>query len=97
MKDIKKMDNNVAILLASGSGARFSGDKKLKQFFGIAGKTIMEYTLDTFEKHPFIDRIILVINQKYTRLCQDLIRKNNFKKVINVFFCLKLHFYNIFC
>lgn len=45
---------NIAIILASGTGER-TGLNIPKQFVKVAGKTIFEHTLDTFEKHPLID------------------------------------------
>ena len=41
--------SNIAIILASGVGARYGSDIP-KQFVKIAGKTIMEHTIELFEK-----------------------------------------------
>ena len=41
---------NVAIILAGGVGRR-SGLGVPKQFLKVAGKTILEHTVDVFQKH----------------------------------------------
>ncbi|MDD0799455.1 NTP transferase domain-containing protein, partial [Campylobacter coli] len=45
------MRKNIAVILAGGSGSRF-GLNFPKQFAKLAGKTIIEHTIETFEKHP---------------------------------------------
>lgn len=40
---------NYAVILASGSGVRF-GSETPKQFVKIAGKTVLEHTVEVFEK-----------------------------------------------
>jgi 2-C-methyl-D-erythritol 4-phosphate cytidylyltransferase len=46
------------ILLAGGSGNRMSGDQA-KQFIRIAGKTILEHSLDTLRQHLPLVRIVV--------------------------------------
>jgi len=41
---------NIAVILAGGVGSRFGYDKP-KQFIKVAGKLIIEHTLDIFQKH----------------------------------------------
>ncbi len=71
---------NYAIILASGSGSRY-GDEIPKQFVKIAGKTILEHTIEIFEKAEKIDEIIVVITPQYMDLAQNIIEKNNYKKI----------------
>jgi 2-C-methyl-D-erythritol 4-phosphate cytidylyltransferase len=74
---------NYGLILASGSGTRFSSDLP-KQFAKIAGKTVIEYTIDVFEKSNCIDKIILVMEPNYRYLLKEILLKNNYKKVIKV-------------
>jgi len=74
---------NIAIILASGTGERTGLDIP-KQFVKIAGKTVIEHTLDTFEKHKLIDEIIVVSNINYIDWTQSLVLKNNYKKVTKI-------------
>lgn len=49
---------NVALLLAGGSGSRTEQDVP-KQFMNVYDKPIIIYTLEVFQNHPDIDRIIV--------------------------------------
>ena len=74
---------NYAIILASGTGER-SGLEIPKQFIKIAGKTVIEHTLNIFQNNENIDRIIVVTNSDYIELVYQLASKNNFYKVCHV-------------
>ena len=56
-KNISKL-KNYGIILASGNGSRYSTDIP-KQFVKIAGKTILEHTIDVFEKAKEVDEYIV--------------------------------------
>ena len=71
---------NVAIILASGTGARFSSEMP-KQFLKLAGKSVLEHTLTVFELHPRIDRVVLVVAEDQRLLCSELVREGGFSKV----------------
>ncbi|WP_048160701.1 bifunctional cytidylyltransferase/SDR family oxidoreductase [Thermococcus sibiricus] len=58
------MDKTVAIILAGGVGSRL-GWETPKQFVKIAGKKVIEHTLDVFETHPLVDEVYVVINPYY--------------------------------
>lgn len=63
---------NIAIILAGGSGTRFKS-KIPKQYFKIGNKSIINYTIDAFEKSSLIDKIIIVVDKKYIN---DISKKN---------------------
>ncbi len=71
------------IILASGMGTRFN-DELPKQFVKIAGKTVLEHTIDIFETSQEIDKIILVITPQYRHILEEILLKNNFKKIYKV-------------
>ena len=71
---------NYGIILASGIGSRYSSDIP-KQFVKIAGKTVLEHTLDVFENSLYIDEIILVITPDYRHVAEGILLKNNYKKI----------------
>lgn len=74
---------NIAVILAGGTGIRL--EKSLpKQFFKIAGKMVIEHAVDAFEKNEFIDEIAIVINNHYQFMIEDMIIKNEWKKVKRV-------------
>lgn len=74
------MLKNYAIILASGAGIRFDNDLP-KQFIKIAGKTVLEHSVEIFEHNSLIDEIIIVITPEYRTLTEEIILKNNWTKV----------------
>ncbi|MBD5400736.1 2-C-methyl-D-erythritol 4-phosphate cytidylyltransferase [bacterium] len=74
---------NYGIILASGLGTRFNTDLP-KQFTKIAGKTVIEHTIDVFESSKHIDRIIVVITPEYRHIFENILLKNHFTKIYKV-------------
>jgi 2-C-methyl-D-erythritol 4-phosphate cytidylyltransferase len=74
---------NVAVILAGGVGSRMGSDKP-KQFFKVAGKTVLEHTVDAFEQHKLIDEIVIVSNANYVSEVENLVLNNEWKKVRKV-------------
>lgn len=71
---------NIAVILAGGVGSRL-GYSIPKQFFKVAGKTVIEHTIDVFEKEESIDEIAIVINEAFMYQVEELVLKNSWKKV----------------
>ena len=71
---------NIAIILAGGSGSRF-GLNIPKQFAKVAGKTLIEHTLDTFQKNRLIDEICIVIKADWIDKIEEIVIKGNYSKV----------------
>ena len=71
---------NVAVVLAGGSGQRF-GAALPKQFLPLAGKTVIEHSISAFEQCAAIDEIAVVMHIDYLHKMQDIIDKNDWKKV----------------
>lgn len=74
---------NIAVILAGGVGNRL-GMNKPKQFLKVAGKTVLEHTVDTFQKHCKIDEIFIVMHASYVHDAEDMVMKNNWTKVKKV-------------
>ena len=53
---------NIAIIVAAGTGSRFSPDQP-KQFIHIHGKPLVIHTLERFEACPEVDEIVLVLSE----------------------------------
>lgn len=75
-----KILKNYAIILASGTGTRYSNETP-KQFVKIAGKTVLEHTIELFEKNSLIDFIVVVITPEYRSAAEEIITKNGYKKI----------------
>ncbi len=74
---------NIAVILAGGTGSRL-GDSTPKQFFKVAGKTIIEHTVDVFEKNNSIDEISIVIHESFVSTIEEMIINNSWTKVRKV-------------
>lgn len=74
------MSRNIAVILAGGSGARLGRDCP-KQFLKVAGKLIIEHTIDVFEGHDKVDEIAVVCKEEYAAQIEALILKNRYKKL----------------
>lgn len=74
---------NVAVILSGGSGSRFGGALP-KQFTKLAGKAIIEYTIDVFQSSNDIDEIIIVSQTQHINRTWDLIKKNKWSKIAKV-------------
>lgn len=74
------MKRNIAIILAGGVGSRL-GLSTPKQFFKVAGKMVVEHTIDVFECNPHIDEIAIVSNPFYISEFENIVIKNGWRKV----------------
>lgn len=74
------MIRNIAIVLAGGVGSRL-GLSTPKQFLKVAGKMVIEHTLDTFEHNTHIDEIVIVSNPVYVSDVENIVLRNGWKKV----------------
>ncbi len=72
-----------AIILAGGTGERM-GSPTPKQFLKLAGRTVIEHTLQIFENHPRIDEVFIVCNRQFHTLMEELILRSQFKKVTKI-------------
>ena len=71
---------NIAIILAGGIGSRLNAGVP-KQFLKIAGMSVIEHTINVFQKHNRIDEIAVVVNNAYRGKIESYIIKNHFTKV----------------
>jgi len=71
---------NIAIILAGGSGSRL-GDDTPKQLLKVAGKKVIEHTIDVFEAAQRIDEICIVSRIDCIGVIEELVVKNKYQKV----------------
>lgn len=74
------MRKNIAVILAGGIGSRL-GLSTPKQFLKVAGKMVVEHTIDAFEHNSQINEIAVVSNPYYISDFENMILKNSWKKV----------------
>lgn len=74
------MSKNIAVILAGGSGARFGCDLP-KQFLKVAGKKVIEHTIDVFEHNALIDEIAVVTRPEFMADLEQMVVNNHYAKV----------------
>ena len=62
----------VAIIVAAGKGIR-AGGKVPKQWRTIAGKPVIDWSIDAFKKHKLIDHVIVVVPAGKSLVRKDVI------------------------
>lgn len=77
------MAGNIVVILAGGSGTRL-GLGYPKQFAKLAGRTIIEHTVDVFQQHPEVDQILVVSKAEYVEEVLSLCKKNRWTKLDRV-------------
>lgn len=73
----------IVIVLASGTGTRFRSETP-KQFLKLAGKRVIEHTLDCFQLHADIAEIIIVTSREQVALMEEIVLRGSYSKVSRV-------------
>ncbi|NBH32180.1 2-C-methyl-D-erythritol 4-phosphate cytidylyltransferase [Clostridiaceae bacterium] len=71
---------NIALLTAAGSGTRMGQDIP-KQFIHVENKPIIIYTLEAFQNHPGIDKIIVVTLEAWIDVLHAYAQQFNITKL----------------
>ena len=77
-----KMKKNIAVILAGGVGSRL-GLSTPKQFFKVAGKMVVEHTVEAFERNSHIDEITIVSNPFYIAEFENMTIRNGCREERN--------------
>ena len=70
----------VAIIIAGGSGKRMRQEIP-KQFINVNDKPVLIYTLEAFEKHPEVDKILVVCIEGWQDILSAYARQNHITKL----------------
>lgn len=74
---------NIAVILAAGKGTRL-GEPLPKQYLKVAGKTVLEHSIEAFERHPAIQEICVVVAPDRTEMVESICRINGYEKVSKI-------------
>jgi 2-C-methyl-D-erythritol 4-phosphate cytidylyltransferase len=74
---------NIAVIMAAGKGTRTDADVP-KQFLPLQGKLVLEWAVDAFDSHPGIDQVAIVAAREEVSRVQEIIDKNDWKKVTKI-------------
>ncbi len=69
---------NIAVILAGGTGSRM-GSSVPKQFMSLAGRTVIEYSIETFCNHPAIDEVAVVVHPDWRRRMEEIEERSKVK------------------
>lgn len=75
---------NYALIFAGGVGKRMLTNSLPKQFMEIHGKPIIAYTLEHFQSHDEIDKIVFVCVASHITLARKIVEDYRFNKVIDI-------------
>lgn len=75
------MKQNIALIFAGGVGSRMNSSAKPKQFLELYGKPVIIYTLEHFEKHAQIDKIVIVCKEDWIEYLKGLLKRFQITKV----------------
>jgi 2-C-methyl-D-erythritol 4-phosphate cytidylyltransferase len=68
------------IIPGGGSGSRFGGDLP-KQYLPLAGKPIIQHTIERFLAEPSVARIIVCVASQFMQLLEEMRERNRWKIV----------------
>jgi 2-C-methyl-D-erythritol 4-phosphate cytidylyltransferase len=75
---------NIAVIFAGGFGMRMNDESCPKQFLEFRDKPLIIYTLEQFDRHPWIDGISIACLEDWIPYLQDLLLKFDVKKVLRI-------------
>ena len=73
-----------AMLFAGGSGSRMQSMDIPKQFLEVEGKSIIIRTIEHFEKHPDVDKIVIACKEDWIEELNRQIARYGIKKTVAV-------------
>ena len=80
---MKKEIKQIALLTASGVGARMGQDIP-KQFINVYDKPVIVYTMECFQNHPEIDAIVVVCLKGWESVLKAYAKQFNVTKLVSV-------------
>ena len=73
-----------ALIFAGGTGQRMRTSATPKQFLELHGKPVIIYTIEHFERHPEVDRIVVVCLESWIPELKRLLRRYDMHKVTTI-------------
>ena len=73
---------NIAVILAGGTGSRM-GSSVPKQFMPLAGRTVIEYSIETFCNHPVIDEVAVVVHPDWRGRMEEIVERLKVSRIID--------------
>ena len=83
MSDNTSLPRTYAIIIAGGRGARMGADIP-KQFVEVYGRPIVGYTLESFQRHPSVDEIVLVCIEGWEDVVTSYAERHGITKLTSI-------------
>ena len=77
-----KTHKTAAIIVAAGRGERMGGVDKV--FAPLAGKPVLAWSVEVFQKSPLVDRIVIVLSQNNLEQGRKMVADTGWSKVSDV-------------
>lgn len=74
---------NIAVILAGGTGSRM-GSSVPKQFLQLAGRAVIEYSIETFDNHSAIDEVAVVVHPDWRSEMEKVMACNHWRKLTKI-------------
>ena len=74
---------NIAVVLAGGTGSRVGGPVP-KQFLPLAGRAVIEYSIELFNDHPAIDEVAVVVHPDWRGRMEEIATAGRWEKLKKV-------------
>jgi len=74
---------NIAVILAGGTGSRM-GTTVPKQFLTLEGRTVIEFSIEAFDRHPLIDEVAVVIHPDWRAEMEGIAARNSWQKLTKI-------------
>ena len=74
---------NIAVILAGGTGSRVGGPVP-KQFMLLAGRTVIEHSIGTFNNHPAIDEVAVVVHPEWRSRMEEIASAGRWAKLTKI-------------
>ena len=78
------MSSVTALIFAGGTGQRMSTRDTPKQFLELHGKPVIIYTIEHFEQHPEVDRVVVVCLESWIPELRRLLHRYDVCKVTTI-------------
>lgn len=75
---------NIALIFAGGVGSRMHTKSRPKQFLELNGKPVIIYTLELFDNHHNIDKIVVVCVEPWIPFLKKMLKKFEINKVVTI-------------
>lgn len=75
---------NIAVIFAGGTGQRMNAGSCPKQFLKLNGKPIIIYTLEIFNEHREIDKIVVSCISNWIPYLEKLVARYDIAKVVEI-------------